>query len=83
VQLKCIERRINDEVGSILTPIKYAPKYEELKPFFQNLLNKERSTGQYEKRFKIGVSKLTEKDLRTKEIYKGIPTTPRGLYEEL
>jgi phosphoenolpyruvate carboxykinase (GTP) len=83
VWLKWMEKRIHGEVEAILTPIGYIPKYEDIKPLFRSILNKDYTMGQYEEQFKIRVSKLIEKDVRIKETYKGIPTTPREVYEEL
>lgn len=83
VWLKWMEKRIHGEVGAILTPIGYIPKYEDLRPIFQTVLHKEYSKEEFEEQFKIRVSKLIEKDLRIREIYKGISSTPREVIEEI
>ena len=83
VWLKWMEKRVHGEVGAILTPIGYIPKYEDLEPLFRSLLGKEYKKEQYEEQFKIRVSKLIEKDERIKEIYEGISTTPLKVKEEI
>ena len=83
VWLKWMEKRVHGEVGAILTPIGYVPKYEDLEPLFRSLLEKEYRKEQYEEQFRIRVSKLIEKDERIKEIYEGIPTTPHKVKEEI
>ncbi|EQB66152.1 MAG: hypothetical protein AMDU3_IPLC00001G0318 [Thermoplasmatales archaeon I-plasma] len=83
VWLKWMEKRVHGEVGAILTPIGYVPKYEDLEPLFRSVLGKEYRKEQYEGQFKIRVSKLIEKDERIKEIYEGIPTTPSKVKEEI
>ena len=40
VWLKWMEKRIHGEVEALSTPIGFVPKYEDLKPLFQNILNK-------------------------------------------
>jgi phosphoenolpyruvate carboxykinase (GTP) len=83
VWLKWMEKRIHGEVGAVLTPIGYIPKYEDLKPLFKSVLNKDYTVEEYEEQFRIRVAKLIEKDVRIKEIYKGIRTTPAEVFREL
>ena len=83
VWLKWMEKRIHGEVGAVLTPIGYIPKYEDLKPLFKSVLNKDYTVKEYEEQFRIRVAKLIEKDVRIKEIYKGIRTTPAEVFREL
>ena len=83
VWLKWMEKRIHGEIGAVLTPIGYIPKYEDLKPLFKSVLNKDYTVKEYEEQFRIRVAKLIEKDVRIKEIYKGIRTTPAEVFREL
>ncbi len=83
VWLRWMEKRIHEEVGAILTPIGFIPKFEDLMPLFRSVLQKDYTKEQYDSQFKIRISKLIEKDLRIKEVYEGIKTTPSEVQEEL
>ncbi|MEM3290244.1 MAG: phosphoenolpyruvate carboxykinase (GTP) [Candidatus Micrarchaeaceae archaeon] len=83
VWLKWMELRIHGEVGAILTPIGYIPKYEDLKVLFKNVLGKDYSKEDYEKQFSIRTQKLIDKNKRIREIYSSIKTTPQEVFREL
>ncbi|MEM3192144.1 MAG: phosphoenolpyruvate carboxykinase (GTP) [Candidatus Parvarchaeota archaeon] len=83
VWLKWMELRIHGEVGAILTPIGYIPKYEDLKVLFKNVLGKDYSKEDYEKQFSIRAQKLIDKNKRIREIYSSIKTTPQEVFREL
>ena len=83
VWLKWMEKRVHGEVEALSTPIGFVPKYEDLKPLFQSILNKNYTKEQYENQFKIRVAKLIEKDTRIREVYSGIKTTPPQVFKEL
>ncbi len=83
VWLRWMEKRIHEEVDAILTPIGFIPKYEDLMPLFKSVLQKDYTKEQYDSQFKIRISKLIEKDLRIKEVYEGIATTPSEVQKEL
>ncbi len=83
VWLKWMEKRVHGEADAILTPIGYVPRFADLVQLFREMLGKEYTRGEYEKQFKVRISKLIQKDERIKEIYSGISTTPRDVIEEL
>ncbi len=83
VWLKWMEERVHGEGEATLTPIGYIPKYEDLRPLFKTVLQKEYTKDQYDAQFRIRTSKLIEKDLRIREVYRGLTTTPKQVLTEL
>ena len=81
--LKWMELRVNNEIGSIETPIGFIPKYEDLVPLFKKVLNKDYKKEDYENQFTIRIPELLSKNERIRKIYEGIKTTPNVIFEEL
>lgn len=67
--VKWMELRINNDVDAIKTPTGWIPKYEDLKPLFQQVLNKEYSKEDYIKQFTIRVSENLAKLNRVEAFY--------------
>ena len=83
VWLKWMEERVHGEGEATLTPIGYIPKYEDLRPLFKTVLQKDYTKDQYEAQFRIRTSKLIEKDLRIREVYRGLSTAPKQVLMEI
>jgi len=69
VWLIWMEGRVHGEYDAIETPIGYIPKYEDLKPLFRQVFNKDYSREFYEKQFSIRIQKFLEKIERMEKIY--------------
>lgn len=69
VWLIWMEGRVHGEYDVIETPIGYIPKYEDLKPLFKHVFNREYSKELYEKQFSIRIQKFLEKIDRIEKIY--------------
>ncbi|MBN1416408.1 MAG: phosphoenolpyruvate carboxykinase (GTP) [Bacteroidales bacterium] len=69
VWLIWMEGRVHGEYEAIETPIGFIPKYEDLKPLFKQVFNRDYSREQYEKQFSIRIQKFLEKIERMEQIY--------------
>ena len=83
VWLAWMERRINNELDAVETPIGLIPRYSDLKALFEEVLGKEYRFEDYEKQFTVRAGKLIEKIDRITKIYSEIPTTPKVLFNIL
>ncbi|HDM42954.1 MAG TPA: phosphoenolpyruvate carboxykinase (GTP) [Firmicutes bacterium] len=70
VWYKWMEKRIHNEVDAIKTPTGYIPRYEDLKPLFKEVLNKEYKKDDYNKQFTLRVPESIAKIDRIEEIYR-------------
>jgi phosphoenolpyruvate carboxykinase (GTP) len=69
VWLIWMEGRVHGEYGAIETAIGYIPKYEDVKPLFRQIFNRDYTKELYEKQFSIRVQKFLEKVERMEKIY--------------
>ncbi len=69
VWLIWMEGRVHGEYDVIETPVGYIPKYEDLKPLFRQVFNREYSKELYDKQFSIRIQKFLEKIDRMEKIY--------------
>lgn len=84
VWYKWAELRAHDEVEAIDTPTGRIPKYEDLKPLFKKVLDKEYKKEDYKEQFKIRIPENLEKIERIKNIYETqILDAPEILFETL
>ena len=60
---------MNGEVGALMTPCGYIPKYEDLKELFKKVLNKEYTLEQYIEQFTLRIPERIAKKERIKHIY--------------
>ncbi len=81
--LKWMERRANDELDAVETPIGFIPRYEDLVPIFKDVLKKDYKREDYESQFTIRIPELLAKNERIRKIYEGINTTPEEILTEL
>jgi len=81
VWIKWIELRIHGEVEAIDAAYGLIPKYEDLKPLFKSVLNKEYTEQDYVDQFTVRIPELIAKLDRMEEIYKTVDTPP--VMEEL
>lgn len=70
VWYKWMERRTHGEVDALKTPTGLIPKYEDLKPLFRQILNKEYTKDDYSRQFTIRIPENLAKIERITEIYK-------------
>lgn len=84
VWYKWAELRVHNEVEAIDTPTGKIPRYEDLKPLFKKVLNKEYKREDYSKQFTIRIPENLEKLERIKKIYETqIINSPEILFEIL
>ncbi len=84
VWYKWMELRVHDDVGAITTPTGKIPKYEDLKPLFKEVLDKEYTKEEYVQQFTIRIPENLAKIERIREIYKTeVANTPREVFEQL
>ena len=83
VWLRWMDLRVHKEVEAVETPIGYIPKYEDLKPLFKDVLNKEYSRDDYEKQFTIRIPELLAKIERIRGIYEDIGDVPSEVFKEI
>jgi phosphoenolpyruvate carboxykinase (GTP) len=69
VWLIWMEGRTHGEYDAIETPVGFIPKYEDLKPLFKKIFNRDYSRELYEKQFSIRIQKFLEKIERMEKIY--------------
>lgn len=84
VWYKWAELRVNDDVEAIETPTGRIPKYEDLRPLFKKILDKEYLREDYDKQFTVRVNENLEKIERIEKIYREtVPDTPPVVFEVL
>ena len=69
VWIKWMELRVNENAGTIKTPIGYIPRYEDLKALFKKVLCKGYTKKEYNEQFKIRIPECVAKIDRIKNIY--------------
>ena len=67
--VKWVELRINNDVDAIKTPTGWIPRYEDLKPIFKQVLNKDYAHEDYVKQFTVRVSENLAKLNRVEAFY--------------
>ena len=84
VWYKWMEKRVHGEVKAIKTPTGYIPKYEDLKPLFKEVLNKDYTKDDYDKQFMIRIPENLAKIERIVNIYKTkVKGTPEVVFKAL
>lgn len=84
VWYKWMELRVHRDVSAIETPTGLIPEYEDLKPLFKAVLNKDYSRADYEKQFTIRVNENLAKIARITEICRTkVSDTPEVVFEVL
>ncbi len=84
VWLKWMELRVHGDIGAVLTPVSYIPRFEDLQNLFGGCLDKEYTREEYTKQFEIRVPELLAKIERIEKIYREtVPDTPERLFEVL
>ena len=84
VWYKWAELRVNNDVEAIETPTGRIPKYQDLKPLFRKILDKEYNREDYDKQFTIRVKENLEKIDRIEKIYREtVPDAPPVVFEVL
>jgi phosphoenolpyruvate carboxykinase (GTP) len=81
VWLKWMERRVHGEVKALLAPTGLIPLYEDLKPLFKQVLNKDYTPEQYEQQFTTRVQENLRKIERIEKIFREAPKTPPVFFE--
>jgi phosphoenolpyruvate carboxykinase (GTP) len=81
VWLKWMERRVHGEVKALLAPTGLIPLYEDLKPLFKQVLNKDYIPEQYEQQFTIRIPENLRKIERIEKIFREAPKTPQIFFE--
>ncbi len=81
VWLIWMEGRVHKEYDAIKTPIGYIPKYEDLKPLFKQIFNRDYPKELYEKQFTIRVRKFLEKIERMEKIYANEKDIPQAFLD--
>jgi phosphoenolpyruvate carboxykinase (GTP) len=69
VWVKWMELRVNNDVDALETPTGYIPRYEDLKPLFKQVLDKDYSQEDYIKQFTIRVPENLAKLERVEAFY--------------
>jgi len=81
VWVKWMELRVHDEVGAIVTPTGYIPKYDDLKNLFKEVLKKDYAKEDYIKQFTIRVPENLAKIERVQRFYQeNVTDTPLELF---
>ena len=76
--LDMMEKRINEEVKALKTPLGYIPVYEDLKKLFREFLDKDYTEEQYIEQFKIHIPENIAKLDRIETIYRtDVTDTPQ------
>jgi len=84
VWYKWMELRAHNEVEAIETPTGRIPKYEDLKPLFKSVLNRDYKKEDYDKQFTIRIPENLAKIERIKKIYEEkVTDTPKIVFEVL
>ncbi|MCW3995911.1 MAG: phosphoenolpyruvate carboxykinase (GTP) [Candidatus Bathyarchaeota archaeon] len=81
VWVKWMELRVHDEVGALITPTGYIPKYEDLRRLFKQVLGKNYPKEDYIKQFTIRVPENLAKIDRVSRFYQeNVTDTPLELF---
>jgi phosphoenolpyruvate carboxykinase (GTP) len=83
VWYKWMELRVNKDVRALRAPGGYIPKYEDLEPLFNKILDSPYSKDEYERQFTIRIQENLKKIQRISSIYLKIKDTPVTVFEEL
>jgi len=84
VWYKWMELRANNEVDAIKTPTGYIPRYEDLKPLFKEVLNKDYTKDDYNRQFMIRIPENLAKIDRIESVYRSkVKDTPEVLFKAL
>ncbi len=84
VWLKWMDLRVNGEVEARRSPTGFIPKYEDLKPLFQNILDQNFTEEQYEELFTIRIPELLAKTERIESVYRDkVKDTPEIVFKLL
>lgn len=84
VWIKWMELRVHTEVGAIKGPAGWIPKYEDLKPLFQQVLGSDYSYADYVKQFTLRVPENLARLDRVEEFYRTqVPHAPEVLFDVL
>ncbi|MCF7927929.1 MAG: phosphoenolpyruvate carboxykinase (GTP) [Spirochaetales bacterium] len=81
VWLAWLERRSNNDIEAIETPIGFIPKYEDLKTLFKNEINKEYPKELYDMQFSFYVDNIIGRIDMQKEAYSKEKNLPAKLFE--
>lgn len=84
VWVKWMELRVHGDVGAVKGPTGWIPKYEDLKPLFQQVLDKEYAREDYVRHFTIRVPENLAKLERVEKFHrKEVPDVPQVLFDVL
>jgi len=84
VWVKWMERRINGELGAVVTPTGSIPRFEDLRPLFKQVLGKDYSREEYAEQFTLRVPENLGKVQRIEEFYRTqIPGAPQAVFRVL
>ncbi len=84
VWVKWMELRVHGDVGAIPTPTGQIPLYEDLRPLFRRVLDKEYTTEQYTEQFTLRVVENLAKMDRVEKFFKdNVPDAPSRLFDVL
>ncbi len=83
VWLSWLERYAHDEVEYIETPIGNLPKYDDLKSFFKDIINKEYTEKLYTKQFSLYLDKILQRVELQQEAYSKEKNIPKVLFDIL
>ncbi len=77
------EARTHSEVDAIMTPVGYIPKFDDLRHFFKEYLNKDYSKDAYEEQFSLRIEKLLQKLDRIENNFKKEENMPQFFWDVL
>ncbi|MBW1997626.1 MAG: phosphoenolpyruvate carboxykinase (GTP) [Deltaproteobacteria bacterium] len=81
VWLGWLERRANNDVEAIETPIGYLPRYEDLKSMFESEIDKVYPKDLYEKQFSLYIDNIIVRIDLQEEAYSKEENLPKRLFE--
>ncbi|MFP4435188.1 MAG: phosphoenolpyruvate carboxykinase (GTP) [Phycisphaerae bacterium] len=83
VWVKWMELRAHGDVDAIESPIGRIPRYEDLKPLFRQVLDKDYAEEDYLRQFSIRVPEQLAKIDRIEKVYQTVEDTPDVVWEQL
>jgi phosphoenolpyruvate carboxykinase (GTP) len=83
VWLGWLERRAHKEVDAIETPIGYLPMYDDLKPLFTDLIDKDYPKDLYDRQFSLYIDHILARNSLQTEAYGKEENIPRLLFDVL
>ena len=84
VWVKWMELRVHDDVGAVKGPTGWIPKYEDLTPLFQQVLDKKYAREDYVRQFTVRVPENLAKLERVEKFHrKEVPDAPQVLFDVL